>query len=358
MIELLAPETLKDYNLNAKNHPKEQIAKLSRAFKEEGFHGCIVVDENLVILAGHGRKYAAIEAGLNSVPVQILTGLTEEQKRSKRLGDNKLAESDWLDEILKQELTFLTEANYDLTLSGFEQPFLLEEQTNTNDTEECPNADDVELRCALGETWQLGPHILYCADSSTITATADIVFTDPPYELDATKVRDIICKNSKHFVILCTFKQAADLYAFKSDLDFRFDFVINAHIPKSFMNSKQPYYTHQTGVYFSSDKETIFDCKNAKGLRSENAYWHTIVDAPRNTQDTHGHAKNIQGMCDVLSGFKFETIFDPFAGSGMTIIASEKMGKKSISCELDPKYASVIIERWEKYTGKVAVKIG
>jgi ParB family transcriptional regulator, chromosome partitioning protein len=149
LFKSIDPKLLIDYSKNAKNHPKEQLEKLARSFKEEGFHGAIIVDENNVIIAGHGRKHAAILAGLESVPIQVLDGLTEEQKRSKRLGDNKLAESDWLDNFLKEELTFLKESNYDLSLTGFNLNFLnpvldskVEEDNNSLSEPkqiECPN---------------------------------------------------------------------------------------------------------------------------------------------------------------------------------------------------------------------------
>lgn len=147
MFKSIDPKLLIDYCKNAKNHPKEQLEKLSRAFKAEGFHGAIVVDENNVIIAGHGRKYAAILAGLETVPVQVLEGLTEEQKRSKRLGDNKLAESDWLDNFLKEELTFLKDANYDLSLTGFNLDFLNAVPVSDSKEEENPLEEPKQIEC-------------------------------------------------------------------------------------------------------------------------------------------------------------------------------------------------------------------
>lgn len=150
LFKTIDPKLLIDYSKNAKKHPTDQLEKLARAFKKEGFHGAIVVDENNVIIAGHGRKYAAILAGLETVPIEVLIGLTEEQKRSKRLGDNKLAESDWLDNELKDELTFLKDAKYDLDLTGFDLEFLnaappsfdsKEKETSSGESKltECPN---------------------------------------------------------------------------------------------------------------------------------------------------------------------------------------------------------------------------
>jgi ParB-like chromosome segregation protein Spo0J len=145
----IAPQKLIDYDKNAKKHPKDQIEKLAKSFQKEGFHGVVVADENLVIIAGHGRKYAAIEAKLDVIPVQILEGLTEEQKRSKRLGDNKLAESDWIDELIKDELTFLHEQNYDVSLSGFDLNFdNINENNDKKETEKVfKNIFEVVVEC-------------------------------------------------------------------------------------------------------------------------------------------------------------------------------------------------------------------
>lgn len=147
MFNSIDPKLLIDYSKNAKNHPKEQLEKLARAFKAEGFHGAIIVDENNIIIAGHGRKYAAILAGLESVPIQVLSGLTEEQKRSKRLGDNKLAESDWLDDFLKEELSFLKQSNYDVSLSGFDLSFLEENIQIDPKDNEFENMFEIVIQC-------------------------------------------------------------------------------------------------------------------------------------------------------------------------------------------------------------------
>ena len=145
LFQTIDPKLLVDYSKNAKKHPTDQLEKLARAFKKEGFHGAIVVDENNVIIAGHGRKYAAILAGLETVPIEVLSGLTEEQKRSKRLGDNKLAESDWLDDVLKEELSFLKDSKYDLDLTGFDLEFLNAAPPSFSPKEKEPSSSDAQL---------------------------------------------------------------------------------------------------------------------------------------------------------------------------------------------------------------------
>jgi len=114
------PRILTPYGFNAKKHEPEQVTKLANILKEYGPDQPIVVDENHVILKGHGRRLAAIEAGLETFPVIVRTGLTEEEKRILRLSDNKVNESPWDDKLLIAELAYLQEAESDLSLTAFD----------------------------------------------------------------------------------------------------------------------------------------------------------------------------------------------------------------------------------------------
>jgi len=184
---------------------------------------------------------------------------------------------------------------------------------------------------------------------------ADMVFTDPPYELKENQLvsvfENIDCNS---ICLLCTFKQAIFLC---NHYHFHFDFVFIANLPKSFMNKKQPYYLHQTGCYFTKDGKTSFHCSNAIGVRSENAYWSTVINAPRDITK-HGHGKSIEGIIHCLSGWSAKVVLDPFIGSGSTLIACEKTNRQCYGMEIDPHYCSVILKRWEDFTGEKAVRIG
>ncbi len=388
MIEFIAPQKLIDYNNNAKNHPKEQIEKLSRAFKAEGFHGCIIADENLVIIAGHGRKYAAIEAGLDSIPVQILTGLTEEQKRSKRLGDNKLAESNWLDDILKQELNFLSDANYDITLSGFDASFIEDEPINTNDPDDCPEINEVELRCAVGETWQLGSHTLYVGDATDEAAVfllmqdikANLIVTDPPYNInyegktkDALKIKNDSMSNEDFYSFLDkTFQnyssisnEGASIYVFHADsegLNFRKAFIENEFLLKQCLiwNKNQMVIGRQD--YQWKHEPILYGWKQGAAHHWYSDRKQTTVlefNKPQRNGE-HPTMKPIEILEYLISNSSNtnDVVVDLFGGSGSTLIACEKTKRICKTMELDPKYASVIVERWEKYSGKTANRIG
>ncbi len=130
------PRSLKDYPRNSKIHSQSQIDGLAKNFKELGFDVPIVVDENHVILKGHGRKQAAIQAGLATVPCIVHAGLTEDQKIAVRLSDNKLSESPWDQDFLKIDLQYLqmSEDEIDITLTGFEQEEI-DRLLNTDETD-------------------------------------------------------------------------------------------------------------------------------------------------------------------------------------------------------------------------------
>lgn len=392
------PKLLVDYGKNAKNHPKEQIQKLARAFKEEGFHGCVIADENLVIIAGHGRKYAAIEAGLAEIPVQMLHGLTEEQKRSKRLGDNRLAESDWLDDLLKAELSFLRDANYDITLTGFELDFLdSPADVNTNDPDECPEVEQVELRCSFGDIWQLGSHRLLVGDSTDEAnifllmqnELADLIVTDPPYNVNyeekneymkkyrpsSRKKSDIqndklsnddfysfLDKVYKNYNILA--KEGAAIYVFfpsAETLNFIEGMINNNFLFKQMLVWKKNHIVLGRQDYQWIHEPILYGWKEGAAHNWYNDRKQTTVlefDKPARNGE-HPTMKPIDILEYLInnSSKKDDVVVDLFGGSGSTLIACEKTNRKCRTIELDPKYASVIVERWEKYTGKKADKI-
>lgn len=393
MFKYVDPKSLIDYSKNAKNHPKDQLEKLARAFKAEGFHGAIIVDENNVIIAGHGRKYAAILAGLETVPIEVLEGLTEEQKRSKRLGDNKLAESDWLDEFLKQELSFLKEANYDITLSGFSLDFLGEaEPPNMNDPDECPDVEEIELRCAEGDIWQLGNHRLMVGDSTDAGSVSILLnneipilmSTDPPYgvKLDQSWRDKAIGGNNNSNTIknddIADWTESYKL--FPGNIIYvwhapTFTDIVKQNISECEFDVRQMIIWNKSALvlgrnhYHWKHESCWYAVRKGKdanwvGDRKQTTVWDATApnrsdSGSKDDKTNHPSQKPIiLSEIPILNHTKeHDGVYDPFGGSGTTLIACEKTKRKCFTMELDPKYASVIVERWEKYTGKIGVKI-
>lgn len=117
---------VKPYSRNTKKHPSEQIQKIAASIHAFGFNQPIIVDENGIIIAGHGRLLAAKELNLTEVPVIIANWLSEEEVMAYRIADNKLNESEWDQDFLKFEMQTLNRLEFDLNLTGFESDELMD----------------------------------------------------------------------------------------------------------------------------------------------------------------------------------------------------------------------------------------
>jgi len=198
------------YPDNARTHPERQVEQLATLIKRFGFHDshAIAVDEGGVILWGHGRLLAAKKAGFKDVPVEVVTGLSDEDKRALRIADNGIGDqSDWDMEALARELDALNQAGYQMGLLSLDEA-LMEELGDIFDPgemggdddwqgggelqcdpDEVPEDDDVVSRCQRGDVWRLGRHRLMCGDSTDRDDVeklmegerAELVFTSPPY---------------------------------------------------------------------------------------------------------------------------------------------------------------------------------
>jgi len=118
-IKLIKIEQIKPYEKNAKQHPKIQIEKIKNSIKEFGFNVPLIIDKDNIIIAGHGRYIAAQELEMKELPCIQKSQLTKEQVKAFRIADNKIAESDWIDDFLKSELSDLKLNNYNLINTGF-----------------------------------------------------------------------------------------------------------------------------------------------------------------------------------------------------------------------------------------------
>lgn len=159
----IAIEDLKPYENNARLHPQEQIDKIENSINEFGFITPVIIDENNMILVGHGRTEAAKQAGLKEVPYKRVTNLTDEQKRAYILADNKLSDiAEWDEELLQMELDNIT---LDMSAFGFDD--LMEQEFEVNDDDfKINDIEEKEPISKQGEVYKLGEHILMCGDST------------------------------------------------------------------------------------------------------------------------------------------------------------------------------------------------
>jgi DNA modification methylase len=174
------------------------------------------------------------------------------------------------------------------------------------------------------------------SDSLLIKKSADLILTDPPYDLSSIKLNRIISNfNANHLVLITTLSQLINFVKY-SDYEFCFDFVIDGVVPKISRSKFVPNYVHQTCAYFKKKGEkSAFNRKlrERSDVFEGNGYWPTIIRAERNNMKEFGYAKNINAIIDILGSFAVKSVIDPFAGSFTTAIAANELNIDSISIE-------------------------
>lgn len=393
----VAVEALIPYAKNSRTHDDAQVAQIAASIKEFGWTNPILVDGDKGIIAGHGRLMAARKLGMTKVPVIELKDMTEAQKKAYVIADNKLAmNAGWDNEFLTLELKDLEAEGFDLSLTGFDDKELDALLNVIEGTEGLTDEDDVpevpeEPKTKLGDIYILGNHRLMCGDSTSIDAVeklmdgdkADMVFTDPPYNMDFTggiHADGSKSFNAKHGGIKndkMSQSEAADFFdAINS--------IIYAYCVGAFYIT---FYRLGIGEYWKSlervnlkvrsliiwDKgnhtlsnsdymskyEPIFygwTGNNHKFYGGNNGMdiWEIKRTAKNDLHPTMKPVELIEKALEDASK-SGNLVLDLFGGSGSTMIACEKLGRKARLMELDPKYCDVIVKRWEDFTGKKAI---
>jgi len=396
-IEYVETAKLVPYARNSRTHSDEQVAQISASIKEFGFTNPVLIDQEGVIIAGHGRTMAAQRLEMKEVPCLRLGHLTDAQKKAYVIADNKLAlNAGWDDDMLAIELKELNEADFDLSLTGFaddELAALLAEAVEEGLTDEdaVPDAPEVPITVE-GDVWVLGNHRLMCGDSTSIDAVdklmdgikADMVFTDPPYGMTygggrAGKVGSTDVTVKKHGVIIGDDLRGDELIEMIRD-------AVACAVAACKSGSAHyicfPWRTYsefedalkQIGLSVSAcivwDKksiglgnanyrpqhEFIFYIKGEQwhGDKSQSDVWYMSRGATG--AYVHPTQKPIELIEKAItnSSKSGDIVVDVFGGSGSTLIATEKTNRSCRMMELDPKYCDVIIKRWQEFTGKDA----
>jgi DNA modification methylase len=359
-------EKLIPYARNARTHSDEQVGQIAASIREWGWTTPILVDEDGGIIAGHGRTMAAKRLGLREVPVMVASGWSDAKKRAYVLADNKLAlNAGWDESMLALELKELGETGFDLDLTGFSLDEItaltpLEAEPGLTDEDAVPEAPE-EPTTRLGDVWILGQHRLMCGDSTSIDAVeklmngqkAEIVFTDPPYGMNAVTKSSVLKKNYGQDILGDDNTDAA-----KDSFLLAFSLYPDAHHVwwgANYYGSALP----------DSECWIVWDKNNGQSDQTDcELAWtnfrsvvRQFTMASEKTNRIHPTQKPISLIEWVFDRFKVSSnfILDLFGGSGSTLIGCEKMGRKAFVMELDPKYCDVIIKRWQDYTGKQAV---
>ena len=369
-IEYIALSKLKPYEKNARKHQKADLATIENSIREFGMCDPIGIwsDKNIVV-EGHGRLLALKALGETVAPCIRLDHLTDEQRRAYALAHNKTAEmSEWDFDFLPGELDDIT--GIDMTAFGFD--FDIEEEEPQEVVEdEAPEVDEeAEPITQTGDIWQLGRHRLMCGDSTNRATVeklmngnkADMVFTDPPYNIGYQGVSDKrTIQNDKmtdaDFVeflenalmpcetmyVCCSWQYS---HLFRQALE-NIGQKIKAMIVWDKINPAQ-----HLDKYFKQH-EIIWYCGafgGEKTLRGD------VWQCKRQKNTVHPTMKPIELISMALKDQpKKKIVYDGFGGSGSTLIACEQLNRTCYMMELDPKYCDVIVNRWETLTGEKAV---
>ena len=406
-------EALKPYGGNARTHSDKQISQIAASIGKFGFNNPVLVDADNRIVAGHGRVEAAKRLGLANVPTIRLDHLSDAERRAYVIADNRLAElAGWDREILRIELQGLADLDlgFDLEITGFdtsELDFLLDDQgpAEPDPADAIPPADPGPSITRPGDLWLMGDHRLLCGDARDASAiqrvmageTARMVFTDPPYNVKidghvggAGKVKhrefamatgemsqdqftgfltEVLghmagasCDGAIHFVCM-DWRHMAELLAAGNAVYDEFKNLIVWAKTNGGM-----------GTFYRSRHELIFVFKkgraahtNTFGLGETGRYRTNVWEYPgintfRKGRDDelamHPTVKPVALVADAIKDVsrRGDIVVDAFGGSGTTLIAAEKSGRRARLLELDPIYCDVICRRYQAYTGKPALR--
>lgn len=366
------------YARNSRTHSDEQVNQIVASIKEFGFLNPIIVDGDNGIIAGHGRVLAANKIGLDLLPVVEASHLNETQKRAYIIADNKLAlNAGWDDEMLRVEFDELSEAGFDLELTGFSldeiDDLQIEEiELGLTDEDEAPEPPETPVS-VRGDVWVLGNHRLMCGDSTMIDevetlmdgAKVDMVFTDPPYNIDYKglngeheKIKndkmpdgefvDFLSSSipSCTVIYVCCSWQYAHL--------FREAMVRIGCSPKAMICWDKVNPAQHLDLYYKQHEIIWYRGPYGGEKTVRGDVWQ--IKRQRNT--VHPTMKPVELIEIALQDHKNrKNVYDAFGGSGSTLIACEKNSRSAFLMELDEKYVDVIIKRWEEYTGKKAVHV-
>ncbi len=390
-IEHRALDALIPFARNARIHSDEQVALIAGSIRSFGFTNPVLVDGANGIIAGHGRLMAARKLGLASVPVIELGHLSERDKRALVIADNKLAErAGWDLNLLALEAGELSDLGVDLNALGFTagdlDELLAQEGTDPRE-EETPDLPANPVT-RLGDLWQLGSHRLLCGDATDAEAVArlldgvrpHLMVTDPPYGVNydpawrngagsSQTVRtgkvlnddradwreawalfpgDVayVWHGALHATTVAESLKASDL-AIRSQIIWAKDRLV--------LSRGDYHWQHEPCWYAVRDK--------GKGHWSGDRKQTTLWSIPNRDQDAatvHGTQKPVECMRRPMlnNASRGQAVYDPFLGSGTTLIAAETTGRICLGLELSPAYVDVIVERWQGFTGKEAVLDG
>ena len=394
-IERKKVKDLIPYARNARTHSDAQVAQIAASIREWGWTNPILVDETGNIIAGHGRVLAARQLNITDVPVMTATGWTDAQKRAYILADNQLAlNAGWDTELLRVEVGELASEGFSLDLIGFDDDFLANLLNDTTegltDPDEIPETPE-EPVSVIGDTWILGNHRIRCGDSTNPTdvdavlgsVKPHLMVTDPPYgvEYDADwRNRAGVAKLAKARTGIVENDDRADwrevwalfpgniAYVWHGGLhsgtvaeslticgfELRAQIIWNKTVMA--MGRGDYHWKHEPCWY------AVKGGGSWKGDRKQTTVWEIasplhIMGGSKEEKTAHPTQKPVECMKRPIENNSSpgQAVYEPFSGSGTTIIAAEMTGRHCYAIELSPAYVDVAIKRWQDFTGQEAI---
>lgn len=383
-------EKLIPFARNARTHSAAQVAEIAGSIRAFGFSNPILVGAEGDVIAGHGRLAAARQLGLVEVPVIVLSGLSEAQRRQLVLADNRIAlNAGWDMEMLKLELTELSAMGADLSLLGFNEKELATALNGagaglTNE-DEVPRVAETAISSA-GEIWCLGPHRIACGDSTDPVLVAallsgtepQLMVTDPPYGVaydPEWRHRIGVNKSEKRGKIQNDERAdwAAAWALFPGQIAYvwhgalhagtvaesltKTGFTIRSQIvwaKERLVMSRGDYHWQHEPCWYAVRKKG-----NWTGDRKQTTLW-TIPTGGQDAETKHSTQKPVECMRRPMlnNSDPGQVVYEPFLGSGTTLIAAQSTGRACYGVEIDPLFVDVVIRRWQAFTGEKAQRLG
>jgi DNA modification methylase len=413
-IEKLAVASLKPYGRNPRTHSRGQVRQIAASIRKFGFANPILTDRDRCVIAGHGRIEAAKLLGITEVPTICLADMTEAQKHAYLLADNKLAENaGWDQELLALELAYIAELDldFDLTVTGFETAeidLLFEAERAQGATDAADNVPEIdEAKPTVtrpNDLWIIGKHRLLCADATKGESfddllgdeQAEIVFIDPPYSVPIRgNVSGLGSIKHREFAMASGEMSEADFIAFLKTsfahlvrhsvvgsihyvcIDWRHWFELLSAGRGTYAELKNLCVWDKDnggmGALYRSKHDLIFVFKNGAaphvnnvklgvyGRNRSNVWSYPGANSLRAGRlaelAMHPTVKPVALVADAIldCSKRGALVLDCFGGSGTTVIAAERTGRRACVMELDPTYIDVTVRRFQELTGESAV---
>lgn len=399
---------------NPRIHSKKQIQQIASSIQTFGLNVTFLVDQNLKLIAGHGRLAACKLLGITTVPTICLEHLTENQSRAFMIADNRLTENaEWDPRLLGEQLKALSEVqlDFDLETIGFEMgeiDVFIEGLASPPEPEAAdtlpPRTSSIVAVTKPGDVWLLGSHRMICGDaliSETYQQLMDgrlaaAVLTDPPYNIPIDRYVTGFGKvHHSEFAMASGEMTDAEFMDFLSKTftnlksasapgSLHFIFMDWRHMKEVLAAAEGNYPELKNicvwvkdsggqGSLYRSQHELVFVFKNGKEKHRNNIqlgqygrYRTNVWEYPRVTShcgkdeepnlQLHPTVKPVELVAEAILDCtaRGEIVLDAFLGSGTTLVAAERVGRICYGIELDPKYVDLAVRRWQAYTGNTA----